>query len=64
MKTCRSCFRSDVDDAATQCPHCGASTSGSAFFRAVRRVMEGIGWVVLTVFVLALGGCLIGLIKK
>ena len=64
MKTCRSCFRSDIDDAATVCPHCGRSTAGSAAWRAIRRVVEGIGWVVLTVFVLGLGACALSLIRK
>jgi reverse gyrase len=64
VKTCRSCFRSDVDDAAELCPHCGKSTTGSAVLRAFRRVAEVVGWVVLTIFVLGLGACVVTLIKK
>lgn len=56
MRTCRSCFRSDVDDVVEHCPYCGASTTGGRL-RGVPRVMEAIGWVFVTVFVLAIAGC-------
>ena len=58
MRTCRSCFRSDLDDVVEHCPYCGASTSGAGHrFRVVRRVVEIFGWVVLAVFLLAIVGC-------
>jgi hypothetical protein len=73
MRTCRSCFRSDLDNDARYCSQCGAPTTRRDLRLAGRVVVAGgtvigaigclaaivqaIGWVILGVFVIAIAGC-------
>lgn len=54
MKACPYCMNENVPDAARKCPSCGSWLSKMG---VVRKVVEVVGWVFVSVFILGLASC-------
>jgi hypothetical protein len=56
MKSCPYCKQTDVQDDAKKCPHCGEWLTRRPV-RMLRVVVEGIGWLFISIFIIGLAGC-------